>query len=48
MIGLLESHPEYRKKIPEFKALHEHLDLWLSKYKEVVENREDVCLVYWR
>lgn len=46
MLKLLEKNPKYRNELREFKALQDHLDLWLSKYKATVEKREDVCLVY--
>ena len=39
----LENNPGYMDELHEFKALHDHLDLWFSKYKAMVENREDVC-----
>jgi hypothetical protein len=46
MLTLLEKNSEYMDELPEFKALHEHLDLWLSKYNAMVKKREDFCLVY--
>lgn len=46
MLTLIEENPEFKDDLPEFKDLHDHLDLWLSKYSSTVKNREDVCLVY--
>lgn len=45
MRALLKQGVDYREEIPEFSALQDHLDLWLSKYAATAR-RQDVCLVY--
>ena len=45
MLGLLESHPDYCKEVPELKELHEHLNLWIAKYDGLLADlvSQEVC-----
>jgi hypothetical protein len=46
MLKLIESHPTYYSELPKLKVLHDHLDLWMSKFNSLFVGREDTCLVY--
>jgi hypothetical protein len=45
MNKLLRDNVQHSSELPEFQALREHLDLWLSK-SAAMKDRPDTCLVY--
>jgi hypothetical protein len=45
VLKLLDDHPQYYSELTTWRALREHLELWLSKYEELMP-REDTCLIY--
>ncbi len=42
----LENNPIIYEKIPQTKALAEHLKFWLNKYHAIFLQRSDMCLLY--
>lgn len=42
---LLEDNPSYLKDCPYLEQLHDHLQLWLAKYRAQKDN-PDMCLVF--
>lgn len=46
IIALFEKHSKYYYELPKFKALHEHLNLWIDKYNDPLKEQKKQCPVY--